>query len=303
MIKVGFYVDTEWALGCIHASLMKRLYAYGIDCHLIEWAKSYNWNEAAAIAESFDYIVTLPGTPLNTLVSSYNVPAEKIIAIAHGGFDIHTATTHDNPLDRVHKYACISSALVDYSKSLGISRVPTVVRNGIDFHSFYREPAKELGALGYAGALKQVSQLNLNDDWKRGHLAVTISQRTHTYLHTIEKSHFLAMPKYYGDIDCLLVTSTEQEACGLPLMEAAAAGRLPISAQIGILNEFDHNPGVIVPTDADEFVQGATEAIQYLIENPTHFHKYCVEAQEYAREFYDWSSTIENWANLFLMDA
>lgn len=299
MIKVGFYIDTEWALGSIHASLMKRLYSYGIDCHMIEWARGYNQYEAAAMRESFDYIVTLPGTPLDNLVNGFRVPPSKIIAIAHGGFDIHTAVLKGNPINELHAYACISSSLVEYSQSLGIQRVPTVVRNGIDFDNFYRTPATKLETIGYAGALKQVSTLDSNDDWKRSYLANIVAQNSKTNIHTIEKSHFLAMPKYYSEIDCLLVTSTEQEACGLPLMEAAAAGRLPISGRIGILKEFETNPGVVVPLDPQGYIQTAESTIEYFKNNPTEFNKCCVAAQEYAREFYDWSVVIEDWANLF----
>lgn len=299
MIKVGFYIDTEWALGSIHASLMKRLYSYDIDCHMIEWAKQYNQHEIASIRETFDYIVTLPGIPLNNLVNVFGVSPSKVIAVAHGGYDIHTAVVMNNPIDKLHSYACISSSLVEYSQSLGINRTPIVVRNGIDFDNFYRAPATRLETIGYAGAVKQVSTLNSHDDWKRSYLANNVAQGSNTGLYTIEKSHFLAMPKYYSDIDCLLVTSTEQEACGLPLMEAAAAGRLPISGKIGILKEFPSNPGVIVPLDPAEYVRYAVSAIKYYKDNPSEFNRRCVEAQEYAREFYDWSSVIEDWANLF----
>ena len=105
------------------------------------------------------------------------------------------------------------------------------------------------------------------------------------------------MPNYYPLVDCVMVTSN-YESCGLPLMEAAASGRLPISSKVGILNEFDNPPGLILPMNEEEFVSEGVEKMKELINNPTRFRQMCQGAQDFAREHYDWKSVIGMWVDL-----
>ena len=71
----------------------------------------------------------------------------------------------------------------------------------------------------------------------------------------------LAMPGYYGTIDCLMVSSTINESCGLPLLEAAAAGRVPISTMVGINLDVPKPTGYILPMDEMGYVKYGTELI------------------------------------------
>ena len=106
------------------------------------------------------------------------------------------------------------------------------------------------------------------------------------------------MSAYCKDIDCLMVSSTEQESCGLPLLEAAAAGRLPISTLTGINRDFDKPTGIILPMEEELFLSGGINAINTLKENPRFFKQLCTNAQEFAWMHYDWAVVIDGWITL-----
>ena len=108
------------------------------------------------------------------------------------------------------------------------------------------------------------------------------------------------MPNFYRNTDCVIVTSDENEACGLPIMEAAASGRLPLSAWIGITCEFERPPGIIVPSEPDDFVQAAVEHLSELIASPAKYRLMCETAQQFARKNYNWSVVASDWAKVIL---
>ena len=106
------------------------------------------------------------------------------------------------------------------------------------------------------------------------------------------------MPGFYSEMDCLINTSTFRETCGLPIMEAAAAGRLVISANIGIVDHLHESPGIIVPEDEDNFIKASTHVINYYKHDDVSFANHCKKAQEFAREHYDWSAVIDDWVDV-----
>ncbi len=106
------------------------------------------------------------------------------------------------------------------------------------------------------------------------------------------------MSSYYKDIDCLMLSSTEQESCGLPLLEAAAAGRLPISTLTGINRDFTKPTGVLLPMEENQYVLSGINAITTLKSDTELFKKLCTNAQEFARMHYDWSVVIDSWIDL-----
>lgn len=107
------------------------------------------------------------------------------------------------------------------------------------------------------------------------------------------------MPSFYKSVDCVIVSSNDSEACGLPIMESAAAGRLPISANIGILKEFRNPPGIVVPIQDDEFVSYTTNSLLDLMEDSARFEELCLQAQQFAFDHYDWKNVIGTWVELF----
>ena len=107
------------------------------------------------------------------------------------------------------------------------------------------------------------------------------------------------MPDFYGKVDCVMVSSV-YESCSLPLLESAAAGRLPMSTNVGITENLPNTPGFLLPMEADHYVEKGTAMVTVLKDSPALFHSKCKEAQEYAREYYDWSKVVENWAKLIV---
>ena len=233
MKRIAFFTYNEWAFGSIHKGLIKELYKNGIDSNIIDWNISYSREEFNAFMDTYDVFVTVPGNAITALLS-YGVPYSNIIAIAHGRYDIQFGLSEGNDFNAVRAYGGVSLDLAHFSNQNGIHREFHVVRNGINFDEFYRPPAEELDVIGYSGAVEKINQYEEVKDWKRGYLVQDIATKTNTKLHLPTKRSHLAMAAYYKDVDCLMVSSTEQESCGLPLMEAAAAGRLPISTITGI---------------------------------------------------------------------
>lgn len=291
--RVALFVEASWALGSIHSALCKELYKYNIDADLLDWSIVRSSDEWKNLNKIYDIFVTLPGTGVLFLEKKVSIPSEKIIAIAHGESDLKKAIEHKNNIDALLNFACITLYLKDMAKNLKIVREPKVIRNGIHFDRFYQPVSQSLRTLGYAGALKFYFE-----DFKRSHLAQQIAQTLNMPLHIAEKRNFLFMPNYYSEIDALIVSSHNAEACGLPLMEAAAAGRLPISARVGITRDFQNPPGVILPLDDEPFVKTAIENIMELKDNPVKFTQLCKEAQAFARDNYDWKHVAHMWADV-----
>ncbi len=300
--RVAFYTHTDWAFGAIHSALCKELYEYDIDADIIDWSKKdYTAADWEDFNEIYDIFVTSSGDGVDFLVSRFNIPYRKIISVAHGERDIDGSIHYGNDFDALLGYAAVSPSLIEYSKKLGIKREPKLVRNGIVFDRFYQPIASKLSSIGYAGSLNHLS-FNNTGDCKRSHLAKQIAEKLNLPLVIAQPQDgtiksYLRMPNYYPTIDCVIVSSN-YESCGLPLMESAAAGRLPISAKVGVLNDFENPPGLILPMNEEDFVSEGVEKIQELINNSSKFQQMCREAQDFAREHYDWSVVIEMWVDL-----
>jgi glycosyltransferase involved in cell wall biosynthesis len=297
MRRIAFFTYNEWAFGSIHKALIKELYKNGIDSNIIDWNISYSREEFNAFMDTYDVFVTVPGNAITALLS-YGVPYSSIIAIAHGRYDIQFGISEGNDFNSFRAYGGVSSDLSYFSQQNGINKEFHVVRNGINFDEFYRPVAEELNVIGYSGVIEKDNPHSNIKDWKRGYLVQDIASKTDTKLLLPSKRSHLAMSAYYKDIDCLMVSSTEQESCGLPLLEAAAAGRLPISTLTGINRDFDKPTGIILPMEEERYLSGGINSINLLKENPHLFNQLCTNAQEFARMHYDWSIVIDDWITL-----
>ena len=98
-------------------------------------------------------------------------------------------------------------------------------------------------------------------------------------------------------MDAVLVSSIS-EAAQLPVMEAAAAGRLVIGTPVG------HFPlkayqggGILAPIEAAKFKSFATATLLYYKDNPQEFRAKCRSIQEAAKQF-DWKNSIGAWIEL-----
>jgi hypothetical protein len=293
---VLFFIENEWAFGQIHHALIKRLWDHKIFSHLLDWNKQYNLREFRNITSKFDVIVTTP-CRIALLVNQYGVPLNKIVAIAHHLKDIYWGVQYAgiDCFEQLHGYAVNHESLISGSIGYGVKRIPDIVTYGIDFDFYYAKPSKSLKMLGYAGAFAQTDVTG--KECKRMHLAKLVSEKTAIPISASvtqnERLHFLAMPEFYKSVDCLLVPST-YETAGLPALEAAAAGRLVLSTQVGY---FDGSFGNLCSMEDDNFVKDAVSHIYLHRTNPRYYRDACNESQQYVKEKFDWPVTINGWIN------
>ena len=296
-MKIAFFTYPEWAFGAIHDALCKELYKKGIYAHIIDWNRQYTREEFASFMRLFDYFCTVPGNAPPCL-NSYGVPNERIIAVAHGRYDIQAGIQHNNAFHKYKVWGGVSPDLAEYAKMHGVTREMKIAKNGIHFDNFYCPPSTSLRTIGYGGALEYKNHLDGGKDLKRGYLVKRISDELSLPVNLVTPRHYLAMPHYYPQVDCVMVSSTE-ESCGLPLMEGAAAGRLPISTHVGVARDYPNAPGCKLPFGEEEYVVTAVQAMGSMMRDESAFHASCRAAQEFARANYDWSVRIDDWVKLF----
>lgn len=290
--SIIFYTQNQWAFGQIHHALIKRFYAHGIYSHLLDFYQNHSQLEFDLLKRKFDTFVTTPESVIR--LTAYGVEPERIVTIAHAERDVVGGAQNSGSwvFDRVKAYAVINPSLIEVSKKAGITREPVVVRNGLDFDHFYSPVSKGLKVVGYAGASHH--PMSDNTDCKRAYLVPRVLNNMGLKYYKHPSVNHLCMAGYYETVDAILVTSN-YEACGLPALEAAAAGRLVIAPTVGY---FDGNGGVLCRTPDEEFVFDARLAI-LKHRNPKVYIETCERAQQYARDNYDWSKTINAWLALF----
>jgi glycosyltransferase involved in cell wall biosynthesis len=301
MKKVMFFTQNRWAFGSLHQGLVKELYEHGIYANLLDYTIGYSQEEFNFFIDTYDYFVTNPESIPQLM--SYQVPLNKIVAVAHAEWDIYVAArdmVHNitNYYD-IHSYGCISDKLVDmFNDCNPHSKVKAKrVTNGINFHAFYAKPSDGLQKVGFGG--KMVGCNFFGVDIKRGHLVQQAVEMASLNFVPNGTYHYLAMPGYYKTIDSIIMASIE-EAAGMPMLEAAAAGRLCIGTPVGY---FKHNSeeggGIKVRSDENGFLADVVETLEYYKANTEKYKQKCLDIQEYARYNYDWSKVIHQWVDLF----
>lgn len=298
MIKVLFYTQNRWALGSVHTGLIKELYKNNVYANLLDWSKGYTLKEFKLLNKKYDIFVTQPDAV--HLLLSWDIPPEKIVTIAHGQWDLLLALQNNgyNFFNQIRGYCVISKILQKKSKEFGINRIPNITPIGIHFDNFYSNIPDKLSVVGYAG---QKECLNFyKQEIKRANLITqAVSYVDDIELMTHEDFNFLCMPGYYENIDCLIMASTE-EAGGLPVMEAAAAGRLVMGTYVGYFEDnADKGGGIGLPMDAKEFVNKTKELLIFYRDSPVEYQHKCQSIQQYAKENYDWSKVINFWLEIF----
>lgn len=294
MKKILFYTENKWAFGSIHHGLCKELYKHNIYANVLDWSIEYTKEEFKLLSDKYDLIVTVPPFVLK-LHRIYDIPLHKISAFAHGQWDILLAKSEADFdfYPHIHSFGVISDILLKKCQEWNFVRLPSVVEFGIHFDLFYSEPSNCLKTFGGAGAYKSYNFFG--DEIKRGYLLDLVAQNTRAEFIKHKFYHFMAMPSFYKSIDCVVQPSSE-EAGGLPMMECAAAGRLPIGTPVGY---FEHNAdkggGILAPMNEFDFVQFVSETINYYHDNPEIYLQKCLEVQQYAKDNYDWNSKINSW--------
>jgi len=293
-MKVAFFIHNGWAFGSIHRALCKEFYLRGIFATILDWNESYTQKDFDGFNEVFDYFMTTPGNAI-TCLNNMSVPNNKIIAVAHAEWDIDFGLSEGNRFDEFANYAVISSDLIATSFNRKINRIPKLVQNGIHFDWFYQKPSESLSTIGYASVMHAVMWDRVTDR-KRGHLVKQVADELGINFNPVNDRNFLCMPAYYKTVDCVMMSSIE-EACGLSMMEGAAAGKMILGTNVGCLKT-NPNAGFVLPFEDEAYVMQAKDLINTAISNPHLYRSICKNNQDYAREHYDWKHVIGGWINL-----
>jgi len=297
-MKIAFYTEPAWALGAITTGLIKELHKWGISGHLLSWSNEYSPREWELLNKTYDRFVVTPCLIPQRLIER-GIPQEKIVVISHGRTDFHYAKSCNYDWNKFAGIAAISPMLVQHAKEMGVDREVKLVQNGIDFDFYYQEPNSKLQNIGYGGTWEYINHFESKDNLKRPHLVQSIVDQTNlNFVKNTEKLFYQCMPAYYKSIDALIMPTNEQEACGLPIMEAAAAGRVVLSASVGIVDHLKASPGFILPLEEDKFIERGIATLKSMQTYPQIYNFMCKKAQDFARSYYDWSVVVNGWIDV-----
>ena len=294
MKKILFYTQNRWAFGAIHHGLAKELYLHGIYSNLLDWTQSYSTDEWKLLSDTYDEFVTMPDAVM--ALNSHGIPLSRIKTIAHGQWDILLAKEHSDfdfyPM--LAGFGVISNILQKKCAEWEISRVPDVVEIGIHCDHFWAEPVEKMESIGYAGSDEVINRWGV--PIKRPHLVEKICGDLGIPMVRHQFYNHLCMPAYYRRVDAVICSSIE-EAAGLPMMECAAAGRLPVGTPVGYFEEHAGLGGVQVPMEEVEFVEMSKAVISFYKHNPSTLRSHAAAFQQYAKDHYDWSKRIYKWVD------
>lgn len=319
MKNVIFFTDTDWVFGRIHYDLIKKLFLRGFNCHLLPWNRVYSVDQMREFERKIDLFVTTSAGWAS--LKNYGViPRDKCVIIAHSKIDIiNLIDSHGiEEFEKVRKYACVSEHLTRLSTEMGIKRIPSLAYIGIDYNSFYYKTKDSMTTVGYGsvysetenGPVPQLLELestegfkqtdtDLNARSKRGWLAKRAAVSAGLDFKIAQKYHrsFVTMPGFYRSIDVLINPSLE-EGGGMPVLEAAAAGKLVITTASGYVKDrLKDAPIHIVSTDEENFLKETTKILLCYKNDNVKYKRKCEEIQEYAK-LYDWRNCIDQWVEL-----
>lgn len=297
MKRVIFFTQNRWAFANIHHGLSKELYKFGILANLLDWTQKYTAEEFHLLNQTYDVFVTNPEAVLPLHYSG--IPLNKIITVAHGQWDMLLARRDSGQdfYNHIKNFAVVSNILREKALEFGIPRVPVVTTFGIHFDLYCDSPHEQLKTIGYGGAKETVNFFG--KEIKRGLLVRNaVAQLPTCQLLEHQFYNWMCMPAYYKTVDCVIQSSSEESA-GIPMMEAAASGRLCIGTPVGYFEQ--HGPlggGVVLPVDDTQFVNGLVQTLNHYQNSPDLYKIKCQQIQEYARYHYDWQYHIEHWVSL-----
>lgn len=291
--SVLFFTQNRWAFGQIHHALTKHLWTHGIYCNLLDWTTGYSQKEHDYLKRCYHWVCTMPEAIGH--LKGYGWDLNRIVAVAHCERDLVLAISNagEAVFDQIGSFAVVNQHLAKTSEQLGIRRKPVVVRVGLDTRHFQAPVPESLKVIGYAAT--KTFTLSNGEECKRGHLVEAVAAETGLEFKAHEFYHHFAMPGYYRDIDAVLVSSN-YETVGLPGLEAAAAGRLVLSTEVGY---FDGSYGVKCRICEDEFKEDAIKNLRHYAANPHEFRMACIGYRKAVQEKYDWTKCVSDWLPLF----
>ena len=296
--KLLIYGYPRWSHGRVYYDLCRHLWDKGYIVDILNWQVSHAtyFSEFTSFYDLF--ITALDG--VGGLVNSYGMAYERIIGLSHHEFDIRMLIEQKGleAFERLANYGVVSEFLYSRSIMLGVPRLPKVAPLGINFAEFHMEIPSRLETVGYASSM---SAKTYGIEWKRGELAEAAAREAGLAFQvagsTASQISFHDMPDFYRTVDAV-VTSSVSEANALPVMEAAAAGRLVIGTPVG---NFPRNAyegaGIIAPIESDKFKEFTAATLRYYKDNPSEFVRKCQDIQKAATRF-DWQHMIGDWIEL-----
>jgi len=287
-VKTLIYCDTGWSLGQLYSAVAPHV---GAD--FVDWSKRY----PPEFFRDYDRVLTLAGPGSSVLVDSCGVPREKIIVVAHADEDLIKMLRHDGD-EGVRKYAgfgVVSDTLACVSLSLGLTRVPTVLRQGISCADYACKPADRLRTVGYGAVVSRSNAYGV--EIKRGELVRTVVEGLGLRFDPAMSRGRLTraqMPGYYQSVDAVVMSSL-QEGGAMPPYEAAASGRLVVGTPAGDFPRLAlEGVGVMGPLNDEPFAEFLAQTLEYYRSNRRCFQMKCKSIQEAARGR-DWSQVAGDW--------
>jgi glycosyltransferase involved in cell wall biosynthesis len=296
--KVLIYGYPQWSHGRVYYDLCKLLYRRGYIVDIVNWRENHSAYFASLIPFYDLFMTALDG--VRTLTDKYGVPCERVIALSHHELDIRMLIEQKGVevFDKFANYGVVSEFVYCASLMKGVPRVPKVVPLGVNSAEFYSKISERLATVGYAGSM---SATTYGIEWKRGELAGAAAREAGLEFRvagsTANQISFHDMPEFYRSVDAVL-NSSISEAAQLPVMEAAAAGRLVIGTPVGHFpRKAYEGGGILAPVEAEEFKAFTVETLRYYKDNPAAYQDKCHAIQEAAKRF-DWKYTIDAWVEL-----
>jgi glycosyltransferase involved in cell wall biosynthesis len=273
------------------------LFSLGYNCHLLSWDRRCTREEILELDSHIDFWVTCTQGFKHLHYGLNAVQPERVVVILHSIIDVieHVNQYGTSDFEKFLNYGATSQYLVDFSLKANIKRTPVLTPLGINYHTYYAEPSKQLQSIGYAGKMTG-NHFGLGSDIKRGYLVQEVANRTGLQLKVAETYHksFISMSGFYKNVDCVIMSSSE-EGGGLPVLEAGAAGKLVLGTPVGHwLSRVADKGGITMPIREDEFVNKCVETLTYYKNNPNEYINRCLQIREHAKS-YDWSNYIEYW--------
>ncbi|TPL79946.1 glycosyltransferase family 4 protein [Mesorhizobium sp. B2-3-14] len=296
--KLLIYGYSRWSHGRVYYDLCRNLHDLGYVVDILDWQIDHN-EYIAEIVKYYDlFMSALDG--IGTLVDIYRVPYDKIIALSHHELDIRMLIEQKGVevFEKFANYGVVSEFVYCASLMRGVPRVPMVASLGIDYSEFHADVPERLTTVGYGSSM---SAKTYGIEWKRGELAEAAAREAGLAFKvagsTGSQISFHDMPDFYRTVDALL-TSSISEAAQLPVMEAAAAGRLVIGTPVGHFPlKAYHGGGIIAPIEAEKFKSFTVATLRYYKENPAAYVDKCCSIQEASKKF-DWKYSIGEWVDL-----
>jgi glycosyltransferase involved in cell wall biosynthesis len=278
--------------------LCKQLHRHGYIVDILDWQINHA-DYINEIIPNYDLFLTaLDG--ISTLVDIYRIPYDRIIAISHHELDIRMLIEQKGieVFENFASYGVVSEFVYCASVMRGVARVPSVASLGINYSEFQANIAERLTTVGYASSM---SAKTYGIEWKRGELAEAATRKAGLDFKiagwTGNQISFHDMPDFYKSVEAV-VTSSVSEAAQLPVMEAAASGRLVIGTPVG------HFPlkayqggGILAPIESEKFEKFTAQTLRFYKDNPAAYVEKCSSIKAVARKF-DWEYSIGEWIEL-----